>query len=67
VSNMTYCRFRNTLPDLRDCADAMWETDVSPEEHEARRQLIQACRDIVAEADDNEWLEEPCQEAVEAE
>ncbi len=23
MSNMSYCRFRNTLQDLRDCADAL--------------------------------------------
>lgn len=23
MSNMAYCRFENTLPDLQDCADAL--------------------------------------------
>ena len=35
MANMGYCRFRNTLPDLQDCYDNLWE-ELSPEEHKAR-------------------------------
>jgi len=27
VANMSYCRFQNTLADLRDCMDALIEAD----------------------------------------
>lgn len=55
---MSYCRFRNTLSDLRDCRDFIECGDLSPEEHAARRWLIKLCRDIVRDADDNPELEE---------
>lgn len=55
MSNMSYCRFRNTLDDLRDCADVINDTsDLSHEEAQARRSLIQLCRDIVEETDGEE-------------
>ena len=48
--NMSYCRFRNTLTDLRDCYDHMDDTDVlSGEERESRKRMIDLCRDIVME------------------
>lgn len=49
MSNMNYCRFENTLPDLRDCAEAMDETyegDLSDTEKRARRSIIKVCIDI---------------------
>ena len=27
MSNMSYCRFQNTVPDLEDCLDALNEAD----------------------------------------
>jgi hypothetical protein len=51
MSNMSYCRFRNTLSDLRDCVDHIddeVETDeeegLSQEEASAREKLIELCR-----------------------
>lgn len=52
MSNMSYCRFQNTLPDLQDCYDAMGEKkprELSFEEQIARRHLVRLCRDIVAD------------------
>lgn len=47
MSNMSYCRFRNTLGDLRDCEEAMDDNlDDSPDEMRARRYLIGLCVDI---------------------
>lgn len=51
MSNMTYCRFRNTLGDLRDCADALDEmggdlSDLSKEEARAAAALIKLCLQI---------------------
>jgi hypothetical protein len=46
MANMSYCRFRNTLVDLRDClaalryADGFTDVD-SPEEREAAQQLYE--------------------------
>lgn len=48
--NMSYCRFQNTQEDLSDCLDYL--TDVlSKDEHEARKHLIQLCRNVVHTAD----------------
>jgi hypothetical protein len=42
---MSYCRFRNTLGDLKDCRDFM-DDDVSEEEATARKRLIEVCAKI---------------------
>jgi L-asparaginase II len=48
MSNMSYCRFRNTLHDLQDCADALKEgKKLSPEEARAAKRLIEKCSDIL--------------------
>jgi hypothetical protein len=47
---MSYCRFSNTLGDLRDCYEAMAEMDhtpLSPEEHKAMVKLVKLCERIV--------------------
>lgn len=49
MGNMSYCRFRNTLDDLRDCYDAMDEPIKSDDEVKARRRLIKLCKDIAAD------------------
>ena len=52
MSNMSYCRFRNTLSDLHDCAQALGADDgeidnnLSDEERRARRALIELCTEI---------------------
>lgn len=45
MSNMSCCRFRNTLHDLQDCYDNMDQDDseLSEEEREAREKLIVLC------------------------
>lgn len=47
MSNMSYCKFRNTLNDLRDCARD-WDCD-SLEEKEARLKMLLLCIKIVNE------------------
>ncbi len=47
--NMSYCRFRNTLEDLKDCYNALDE-ELSPEEHKARKKLLMLCQTLVQEA-----------------
>lgn len=53
MSNMSYCRYHNTLIDLRDCYYALQEeaeeaeegnvADISNEEAVARKNLIELC------------------------
>ena len=51
MSNMTYCRFQNTLQDLRDCYNVLDETDdLSDEERLARIKLIKLCQRITNES-----------------
>lgn len=48
MSNMSYCRFQNTLNDLRDCHMNMDDPDsLSPDEKKAREQLLQTCAEII--------------------
>lgn len=47
MSNMSYCRFQNTLHDLRDCNNNILEEDLSPEENEARAMLIKVALDML--------------------
>lgn len=51
MSNMSYCRFQNTLQDLRDCYEHMGEDELSEEEEKARQELLKLCQRI---ADDYE-------------
>lgn len=50
--NMSYCRFSNTLQDLKDCYEHMDDDDLSPEEQNAREKLIKLCQAI---AEDEEF------------
>ena len=47
MANMGYCRFQNTLMDLRDCARHLDDEDLSPEETDARYDLIKLMRDML--------------------
>lgn len=50
--NMSYCRFYNTLQDLKDCYYNIEDVeDMSLEEKRARKQLIEICMDIADNAD----------------
>lgn len=52
MGNLSYCRFRNTLSDLRDCADAL--LDGPPEdasEFRAAERMRQICQDFLDAAD----------------
>lgn len=52
--NMSYCRFQNTLTDLRDCQENMDDSDLSPEELAAKLKIIKICREIVEECGEEE-------------
>jgi hypothetical protein len=55
MSNMSYCRFQNTLSDLFECREAMEGYDelcqirdeLSKEEYESMKILVGVCEDIV--------------------
>jgi hypothetical protein len=46
MANMSYCKFENTLSDLRDCYDDLDREDLSPTETKARERLIKLCVEI---------------------
>lgn len=43
MANMSYCRFSNTLEDLRECYEHMDDHDLSDEEKAARKKLAKLC------------------------
>ena len=49
---MSYCRFENTLRDLRDCYDNIDGYDLSESEFYARKQMIELCINIVERYDE---------------
>ncbi len=54
MANMSYCRFQNTLHDLRDCQNALddgvlEEGSLDEEEASAARRLINVCQEITEE------------------
>lgn len=51
MANMSYCRFQNTVSDLRDCADVLRDIadleDIdSEDEQRAAKRLIRLCCEI---------------------
>lgn len=58
MSNMSYCRFNNTLQDLRDCYENMVEpirkSDSYDSEYVKRTKLIELCMKIAQEFGDED-------------
>ena len=53
MANMGYCRFKNTLSDLRDCFEN-WDVE-SESEQKAQKRMVKLCREIVkAYGDDDD-------------
>lgn len=49
MANMSYCRFQNTVTDLRDCYEALGEKDISElstEELRAAKRLLCTVQDM---------------------
>jgi len=46
MANLSYCRFQNTLADLRDCEEHIWDEGLSEDEDKARRRLVSLCIEI---------------------
>jgi len=53
MSNMSYCRFENTVNALQDCYEHLADDDSKLSEHEldAKKGLIRLCIDIAQEFD----------------
>ena len=54
MANMPYCRFQNTLADLKDCRDALHEREsfrppLSVEELDALWSLLKLCHELAGE------------------
>lgn len=56
MPNMSYCRFQNTLDDLRECYRHVWDDEISADEERARAELIKLCR-MIAKRDGGEFEE----------
>ena len=66
MANMDYCKFENTLGDLRQCYDNMdIDDDASDYEKRARQSLLLLCKNIADdyESEIEEILEERQQKA----
>lgn len=55
--NMSYCRFQNTMKDLRDCEEHITDK-LSGDEFRARKILISICNTISQEYGDRDWRED---------
>lgn len=57
MANMSYCRFENTLSDLQDCADALYEgKPLSGRERECAKELIRLCKEIADDFESEDLL-----------
>ena len=55
MSNMSYCRFENTLADLSDCYENMDNSkELSVSEQRCRAKLIKMCEDIAGDYGEKE-------------
>ena len=55
MANMSYCRFRNTLNDLRDCSYNMGAS-LDGEEFKARKYMIELMKEMIEEWDGFEFV-----------
>lgn len=56
MTNMSYCRFSNTLYDLQDCYYNL-NDDLSDDEKDAKKRLVELCKKIVKRVESNENIE----------
>jgi hypothetical protein len=56
MANMGYCRFENTLGDLRDCYEHLDDDveELNEYEKRARKALIALCQEIAANTDEDD-------------
>ena len=53
MANMSYCRFENTLRDLKDCDDHLHAKNLSETEEKARKELIAVCKRITEDSEED--------------
>lgn len=62
MANMSYCRFENTFKDLQDCLEDLYYGDgfseLSKSEQKYRNKLIDLCKNISDEFEEEEIIEE---------
>jgi hypothetical protein len=59
MANMSYCRFQNTLGDLIDCQNALFDYEkLSEEEYKAAKKLLSVCQNIVDSVDEDDIIKE---------
>ena len=58
MSNMSYCRFENTLKNLRDCYNNWVEGGLDKSEQEAQKSLLNLCKAIVQDYDWEKFIKE---------
>ena len=52
MSNMSYCRFQNTVSDLRDCVEAIaYNPPTSAEEIAAAKRMAKLCEEFLENFD----------------
>ena len=66
MANMSYCRFQNTLQDLRDCYYNV-EDSLTGAEFHAREALVELCKSIGEEFGDLDFKEERDEDDVDEE
>lgn len=49
MANMSYCRFENTLNDLKDCTEHMEDDDLSPSEAHCRERMLRLIKTLALE------------------
>jgi hypothetical protein len=57
MSNMSYCRFQNTLKDMNDCAGHV-DDELGGAEFKARKKLVELCRELAENFKDVDLDEE---------
>lgn len=66
--NMSYCRFHNTLADLKDCEEALYNSEeLTEDETKSAKRLLKICENIsndFTEEDIND-MEEKCEDCKE--
>lgn len=53
MSNMSYCRFENTMNDLRDCLNHIHRKAENEYDEQARQSMIELFREISEDWDGN--------------
>jgi hypothetical protein len=57
MANMSYCRFENTVLDLKDCYNNMTDS-LDGYEFRARLNLLKLCKQIIEDYEDYEFNQE---------